>query len=498
MTRPLLPISNAQAEHFVLHYNPNRSSFSDNSASLAEQNFPAFAGILFGSMALLGLAACLCLSINPIPYLAVVLALGLVLLSIDMTRPTNLELTPDGFRILWLHPLFFYTGPWLDYRAIAHVTICQPEGKPASERFFEVTIDTSTLPRHSDFDLMCIPITSSFKKNQITIRLLESGFFQAADRTTFLTTMRKRVAPECQSPDLVALDTFGDVPSYTALWLNDLQSRDKNETKCLPNKTLLANGGYEIIERLGSGGQSVVYSAMQKDAQSGQLTPCVLKEFVLPTHGGHEIKKRALGNIQREHALLQSFNHPNIVKSLDLFTEGSRAYLVMERIYGSSLRQLVDEGKIADEKTIVSLAVQMCALLEYLHGCEPPVVHRDFTPENLLLAQDNQVKLIDFNVAHRLESASTKTVAGKHAYISPEQFRGKPTVQSDIYSFGASLYFMLMKKDPEPISKSVPASSDALAQIVAACTQPSEALRYTSISQARNDLMALDLITLVI
>jgi serine/threonine protein kinase len=118
-------------------------------------------------------------------------------------------------------------------------------------------------------------------------------------------------------------------------------------------------------------------------------------------------------------------------------------------------------------------------------------VHRDFTPENLLLAEDNQVKLIDFNVAHRLESASTKTVAGKHSYIAPEQFRGRPTVPSDIYSFGASLYFMLMKKDPEPISKSMPTCTDALAQIVAHCTEPDEALRYASITQVRSDLLAL-------
>jgi serine/threonine-protein kinase len=140
---------------------------------------------------------------------------------------------------------------------------------------------------------------------------------------------------------------------------------------------------------------------------------------------------------------------------------------------------------------VIPIAVQMCDLLSYLHQCDPPVVHRDFTPENLLFTDDHQVKLIDFNVAHRLESASTKTVAGKHAYISPEQFRGKPTAQSDIYSLGASLYFILMKKDPEPISKSVPDCDARLAKIVAHCTEPVESDRYVTVAQVKTDLQAL-------
>jgi serine/threonine protein kinase len=129
-----------------------------------------------------------------------------------------------------------------------------------------------------------------------------------------------------------------------------------------------------------------------------------------------------------------------------------------------------------------------------LHGRDPPVIHRDFTPDNLIFANCEILKLIDFNVAQQLASAGSRTVVGKHAYIPPEQFRGKATIASDIYALGATMFFLLTGSDPEPITTSHPQElrpeiTAELDAIVAKATSPNESERYTDAREIRTDLM---------
>jgi serine/threonine-protein kinase len=200
-------------------------------------------------------------------------------------------------------------------------------------------------------------------------------------------------------------------------------------------------------------------------------------------------------HIQREATLLQGLDHPNIVKYRDLFVEGPRAYLVMERIEGTTLRYLIEESGPVDHHRAAELANEMCNLLEYLHNQNPTIIHRDFTPENLMLTPDHRLTLIDFNVAHRLESNSVKTVVGKHAYVPPEQFRGRPTTQSDIYAMGATLFYLLTATDPEPLSKSDPSEvldnvDMELASLIACCTEPDAEKRCPDIASVRQQLQS--------
>src|SRR5262249_40080242 len=146
----------------------------------------------------------------------------------------------------------------------------------------------------------------------------------------------------------------------------------------------------------------------------------------------------------------------------------------------------------------VRLALQMCDILEYLHGLEPPVVHRDFSPDNLMLAEDGVLKLIDFNVACESKYTTTATIVGKHAYLPPEQFRGTPCPQSDIYAFGGTLYYLLTAQQPEPLTESHPAAivpglSPDLDRIVACATALELDERYPSITEMRRDLERLTL-----
>ncbi len=136
--------------------------------------------------------------------------------------------------------------------------------------------------------------------------------------------------------------------------------------------------------------------------------------------------------------MLKSINDDGIVKLIDYFIEDHRAYLVLEHIDGCTLRELIlRDGPLSEDKAY-DLALQMCRLLNVLHSNS--IIHRDFTPDNLMLNSKGILKLIDFNVAQEIRDGSTGTVVGKHAYLPPEQFRGKATSQSDLYAFGATMF----------------------------------------------------------
>jgi serine/threonine-protein kinase len=118
----------------------------------------------------------------------------------------------------------------------------------------------------------------------------------------------------------------------------------------------------------------------------------------------------------------------------------------------------------------------MAQMLAYLHEQPEPIIHRDFTPDNLLLKSDGSIVVIDFGAANFFLGTATGTMIGKQAYIAPEQLRGKATPQSDIYALGGCLYYLSTGDDPEPLSPShpkekVPAISAAFDKLVAHCTQ---------------------------
>ena len=169
--------------------------------------------------------------------------------------------------------------------------------------------------------------------------------------------------------------------------------------------------------------------------------------------------------------------------------------MLFRSIDGDSLRTLVSRDGKMSEAQVISLANQMCEILTYLHSLSPPVVHRDFTPDNLILNTEGFLKLVDFNVAQQKEATATGTVVGKHAYIPPEQFRGKPTTQSDIYAMGATLFYLLFAEDPEPISTSRPKETDdsisnGLDHLIATATALDPKYRYATIEELQKDLLS--------
>jgi tRNA A-37 threonylcarbamoyl transferase component Bud32 len=305
-------------------------------------------------------------------------------------------------------------------------------------------------------------------------------------------------------------------PSYTELWLKYFSAPSERNNKGLlePGMTL-DSGRYRIIETVGGGGQGTAYLASCEhpstkesegiehfvcEPKMAEQTPgfeIVLKEYVLPVHRGQATAEKTAEKLKGEAAILTRLDHPQIVKLLDGFIEDYRGYLVLEYVQGESLKTLVERLGPQPEEEVVKWALQLADILSYLHGLAPSVVHRDITPDNIILQETGVVKVVDFNVAHQVDSSATATVVGKHAYIPPEQFRGKPTEQSDIYALGGTLFYLLTAAEPEPISVSRPARhgahvSEGLDAIVAKATALDLGKRYSDISAFRSDLLALD------
>jgi len=156
----------------------------------------------------------------------------------------------------------------------------------------------------------------------------------------------------------------------------------------------------------------------------------------------------------------------------------------------------VESSGPLDEKTVTKIGMQVCELLEFLH---PTIVHQDITPDNLILEENGEVRLVDFNVARTFASESASiAVVGKHAYIPPEQFRGKATEQSDIYALGCTLHFLLTGQDPQPMTTSYPARvqakiSERISGMVSRATAQDLSTRYRTARELGEDLQqALD------
>lgn len=282
------------------------------------------------------------------------------------------------------------------------------------------------------------------------------------------------------------------------MWLDVLATSPKRliENELGPGN-IICNGRYKVIEQLGIGGQAIAYLAEQVSTTDPKGGPrVVLKEFVLPAEASLRVSKRAFEAIEKESELLSKISHPRIAALLDLFVDDQRAYMVLEHVPGKNLRKIVQESGTIGEIEVLELALQMCDVLKHLHSLQPPVIHRDFTPDNLILSPDTGLKLIDFNVAQQYDSNVTRTVVGKHSFIPPEQFRGKACPQSDIYAFGATLHFLLTGDDPEPITVAhpkdiLPSVSAKMDQIIAKCTAQDLQDRYQNIQELEADFNAL-------
>ena len=256
--------------------------------------------------------------------------------------------------------------------------------------------------------------------------------------------------------------------------------------------------GYRILRRLGAGGMSEVYLAVQELDD----TPIVLK--VLNT--GSQSPERMARFIQ-EHTLLSKIDHPNIVKIFKQGFSDAHAYIAMEYFEHGSLRAQLAGGM--DQRTAVELVRQIAVALSVIHKLG--VVHRDLKPENLLLRADGSVALTDFGIAKAIFQPDNPDLAltrhgdliGTPSYMSPEQVSGQRiTPQADLYSLGVVMFELLSGQRPfqadtllavlalhahEP-TPMLPTKHAVLQPIVDKLMAKDPSLRYTSAEELLRDL----------
>lgn len=330
-------------------------------------------------------------------------------------------------------------------------------------------------------------------KEQLSIR--NTALLTGEVRCGFIKAIEQNAPHAKLNSELITLLSPISTSSYTELWLESLTAPPKR-ARLAPLETgmKLSEGRYTILSVIASGGQGVVYSATDSNPDTAK-SEVVIKEIVLPIFGDANARKKEVDRFVTESQLLQRLDYQQIVKLFDFFIEDHRGYFVLEKIEGCPLSRLVEANGPLDETRVRGLALQMCDMLHYLHSLSPPLVHRDFTPDNLIITPDGSLKLIDFNVACELNYTTTATVVGKRSFLPPEQFRGKPTTQSDIYALGCTLHFLLTGSEPEPITVSHPilersSISAELDAVVAKATEPHLNNRYKNVEDIKMDLKA--------
>lgn len=194
-------------------------------------------------------------------------------------------------------------------------------------------------------------------------------------------------------------------------------------------------------------------------------------------------------SLASEYALLCALSHPSIPRAVAFTASGGREYLVREYIEGVSLEQLVSETGPMSSADAIRLILRLCGALRCLHGQNPPVIHRDIKPQNVLRTPQGQCALIDFGIARRFDDAARNDTVcmGTQATAAPEQFGYMQTdVRSDVYSTGVLLLFLLTGScDPRAVSA---ITDRALRRIVRRCVRFDPVNRYPSICALQRHL----------
>ncbi len=229
----------------------------------------------------------------------------------------------------------------------------------------------------------------------------------------------------------------------------------------------IEGGNIRIIRQLSSKPLSAVYLVRSE----GKLA--ILKQFALPAQS--ERVKELLKGFERECRILETLQDKNISKVLKTFSNENSHFLLLDYIPGTDLLTLAAQREPFGEIEIRRLAREIAVLMLKLHQHEPQILHRDLTPDNLVITNNGNLALIDFGSAHQFVEGITGTLVGKQAYIAPEQLRGKATIQSDIYSFGCCLYFLATGKEPQALKECDAIASGAsitnsLNELIRCCT----------------------------
>jgi serine/threonine-protein kinase len=202
---------------------------------------------------------------------------------------------------------------------------------------------------------------------------------------------------------------------------------------------------YEVTSTIVEGRNSIIYRAQHngtgRDVAIKTLTPSSRKKWVY---------RRQL---YREARIAMQLDHPDIVRVFEYAKSLSNPFYVMEYFSGKSLKQKIKLKEEIPEDVLKALIIEVGEAIAYIHGAG--FLHKDIKPENVLMDEKAVIKLIDFGLAEKINGrrwglfGTSRKIQGTRLYMSPEQIMGQRLdARTDIYSFGVTLYELLIKKTP--------------------------------------------------
>ncbi len=263
-------------------------------------------------------------------------------------------------------------------------------------------------------------------------------------------------------------------------------------------------GRYQVIEELGQGGMGRVYKVL--DTKIGEK---IALKLIRPEAG---LDRTSFERFSNELKLARKIRHKNVCQMFDLGEYLGTSYITMEYVHGEDLRQLIRKvGRLSPGQAI-AIARQVCAGLEEAHKLG--VIHRDLKPQNIMLDDDGDARIMDFGIARSLSGKSITgagTFIGTPEYMSPEQVEGKGVdPKSDIYSLGVVLYEMVAGRrpfdgetalsiahkhryeTPEDPRKLVADIPESLVRTILKCLEKDKAARYASAQALDDDLAGIE------
>ena len=270
----------------------------------------------------------------------------------------------------------------------------------------------------------------------------------------------------------------------------------------------VVDGKYKILNKIGQGGMSVVYLALNERANKTWAIKEVRKD------GVQDFTTVKQGLIV-ETNILKSLSHKYLPSIIDVIDDEDTFIIVMDYIEGKSLNKVLQESLERDNlpigvEDVISWGIQLCDVLYYLHTREHPIIYRDMKPANVMLKPNGEISLIDFGTARVFKTGNSEdtTCLGTPGYAAPEQYggNGQSRPQSDIYCLGATLHHLITGRNPAatpfnfpPITQCRPSLLEetprelrntllGLEMIINKCTQYEPENRYENCAQLSYDL----------
>ncbi len=256
---------------------------------------------------------------------------------------------------------------------------------------------------------------------------------------------------------------------------------------------------YQIKRLLAEGSLGAVYLAYDPDTKRDVAIKVAYPEAMARFVWLREALEREVD------ALVELRRHPGFP---DYYAHGETAdfiYIVEEYIDGESIREILEEHDgFLSEQDVIAWGIQLCDALHYIHTLAPPLIFRDVKPANIMLAHMDQgaqrICLVDLGIVNPYQPGQEQAAIGTEGFAAPEQYLGYADPRSDIYELGASLHFLLTRRDPRkedpftfhdaPPRAINPAISEDLEAVILKATARHPEDRYQSVEAMKSDLLA--------